>query len=187
MLLFAPGTRFSYSNIGYLFVRQIIEHAVDAGLNDALKTLVFDPLGIENACVAGTIEEFDAITWGNTHRYDPQWVYHGCVIASLSSAASCLHRLLHGDMLAPATKDAMLRPRSYDADASAVDDFGYGLGLMIEPVRPGERFAGHAGGGPGSAIVVFSALTGRRTFAAAEGTDAPDTFPKLIAHLRTLI
>src|SRR5262245_17776045 len=43
-LLFAPGARFSYSNIGYLFVRQSIERAVDADLNDALRRLVFDPL-----------------------------------------------------------------------------------------------------------------------------------------------
>jgi hypothetical protein len=36
-LLFPPGARFSYSNIGYLFVRQIIERAADADLNGALK------------------------------------------------------------------------------------------------------------------------------------------------------
>jgi hypothetical protein len=81
----------------------------------------------------------------------------------------------------------MLVPRSYDADASAPDDFGYSLGLMIEPARPGERLAGHAGSGPGSTIAVFSALNGRRTFAAAVGADAADTFPKLIEYLRTLV
>ena len=84
---------------------------------------------------------------------------------------------MHGDLLAPATKSAMLVPRSYDADADASEDFGYRLGLMIEPARPGERLGGHAGSGPGSTITVFSALMGRCTFAAAMGTDAPDTFP----------
>ena len=181
------GHKVLYSNIGYLFVRQIIERAADADLNDALRTLVFDPLGIEGVFVASAVEEFDAIVWGNAQRYDPRWVYHGCVVGSLSWAASCLHRLMHGDLLAPATKSAMLLPRSYDADASAPEDFGYGLGLMIEPARPGERFGGHAGSGPGSTITVFSALIGQRTFAASVGTDAPDTFPKLIEHLRTLV
>jgi CubicO group peptidase (beta-lactamase class C family) len=100
---------------------------------------------------------------------------------------SCLHRLMHGDLLTPATKRAMLLPRSYDADTNAPEDSGYGLGLMIEPARPGERFGGHAGSGPGSTSTVFSALTGRRTFAASAGTDAPDTFPKLIEYLRTLL
>src|SRR5262245_6405939 len=73
-LLFAPGTRFSYSNIGYLFVRQIIERAADADLGDALKALVLDPLGIESVFVANTPEELDTIVWGNTRRYDPRWV-----------------------------------------------------------------------------------------------------------------
>ena len=76
----------------------------------------------------------------------------------------------------------MLLPRSYDPDANAPDNLGYGLGLMIEPARPGERFGGHAGSGPGSTITVFSALTGGPTFAASVGTDAPDTFPKLIEY-----
>ena len=186
-LLFPPGARFSYSNIGYLFVRQIIERAVDADLDNALRLLVFDPLGIEGVFVASAAEEFGTIVWGNAQRYDPQWVYHGCVVGSLSWAATCLHRLIHGNLLAPATKTAMLLPRSYDADADTPEDFGYGLGMMIEPVHPGERFAGHAGSGPGSTLTVFSALTGRRTFAAAVGTDGPDTFPSLIDHLRALV
>jgi D-alanyl-D-alanine carboxypeptidase len=186
-LLFAPGTRFSYSNIGYLFVRQMIERAADADLNDALRLLVFDPLRIEGVFVASAVKEFDAIVWGNSRRYDPRWVYHGCVVGSLPRAASCLHRLMHGDLLAPATKSAMLLPRSYDADTDAPDDFGYGLGVMIEPARHGERFGGHAGSGPGSTIAVFSGLIRQRTFAASVGTDAPDTFPQLIEHLRTLV
>jgi len=109
-LLFAPGTRFSYSNIGYLFVRQVIERAADADLNEALRTLVFDPLGIEGVFVANTPEELDAIVWGNAQRYDPRWVYHGCIVGSLSWAATCLHRLIHDVLLAPETKTAMLRP-----------------------------------------------------------------------------
>src|SRR5262249_18307861 len=146
-----------------------------------------NPIGIEGVFVARVTEDFDAIVWGNTQRYDPGWVYHGCVVGSLACAATCLHRLMHGDLLAPATKAAMVMSRPYDAGVNAPKDTGYGLGLMLEPVRPGERLGGHAGGGPGSTITVFSALTLRRTFAAAAGSDAPDTFPKLIDHLRTLV
>jgi D-alanyl-D-alanine carboxypeptidase len=186
-LLFAPGTRFSYSNLGYLFVRQIIERAADADLNSALRALVFDPLGLRGAFVASAPEEFDAIVWKNTRRYDPRWVYHGCVVGSLACAATCLHRLIYGGLLAPGTKTEMLIPCSYDADARAPDDFGYGLGFMIEPGRPGERFVGHAGSGPGSTLTVFSAMHGRRTFAAAVDTNEPDAFPKLIDHLKTLV
>lgn len=186
-LLFAPGTRFSYSNVGYLWVRRIIERVADADLNDALRRLVFDPLAIEGVFIANAVAEFDAVVWGNPKRYDPRWVYHGCILGSPSNAASCLHRLIHGDLLTPAAKRAMLLPRGYGADADAPPEAGYGLGVMIEPARPGERLGGHAGSGPGSTIAVFSALTSRRSFAASVGTDAPDTIPKLLEHLRTLM
>ncbi|MGE4055859.1 MAG: serine hydrolase domain-containing protein, partial [Vicinamibacterales bacterium] len=44
--LLPAGTRFLYSNIGYLFVRQIIERATNVDLEESLRTLVLDPLGI---------------------------------------------------------------------------------------------------------------------------------------------
>lgn len=181
-LLFAPDTRFSYSNIGYLFVRQAIERATGSSLGDALARVVFEPLEIEGVFVADAPRDLDATAWGNAQRYDPRWVYHGCLVGSLPRAAACLHRLLHGRLLAPATAAAMRLPYSYDAGESAPPDFGYGLGLMIEPVRPGEHMAGHAGGGPGSTIAVFSAMNARRTLAAAADTDAA-----LIDHVRGLI
>jgi len=184
-LLFEPGARFFYSNIGYLFVRQIIERGADADLDEALQTLLLRPLGIEGAFVAGSSADFDAIAWGNAQRYDPRWVFHGCVVGSLPVAATCLHRLVHGGLLAPATMSAMCAPLSYGADVNAPEDAGYGLGLMIESAGPVERLAGHAGSGPGSSIAVFSALTAKRTFAAAVDADAPDAFIKLIDHLKT--
>src|ERR1051325_11494256 len=107
--LFGVGERFSYSNIGYLFVRQMIERAADADLETALKTIVFDPLGIDSVFVANGVEDFNRIAWEPARGYDPRWVYMGCIAGSLSWAATFLHRLMHGDLLAPATKTAMLR------------------------------------------------------------------------------
>jgi hypothetical protein len=75
-----------------LFVRQILERAADADLNDALTRLVFDPLGIEGAFVADTPEELDAIVWGNPQQHDPRLVYHGCIVGSLSWAAPAAPR-----------------------------------------------------------------------------------------------
>jgi CubicO group peptidase (beta-lactamase class C family) len=80
-------------------VRRIIERAADAELNDALRTLVFNPLGVESVFVARASVDFDAIVWGNAQGYDPRWVYHGCIVGSLSWAATCLHRLMHGSTI----------------------------------------------------------------------------------------
>ena len=40
-LLFAPGTRFSYSNIGYPFVRQIIERAAECRTQRCIESARF--------------------------------------------------------------------------------------------------------------------------------------------------
>ena len=183
--LFPVGARFSYSNIGYLFVRQIIERTVSANLGTALNTLVFDPLGIEGVFVAQTVDEFGRIVWGNSERYDPRWVYMGCIVGPLSSAATFLDRLLQGDLLAPATKAAMLQLCPYGEEAMPARNFGYGPGVMCEQDGAERRAIGHAGSGPGSTIVAFSFIDRERpqTLAAAIDVDEPDTFPKLIDQL----
>jgi CubicO group peptidase (beta-lactamase class C family) len=45
-LLFAPGTGWAYSNIGYLKVVRLIEATTHAPLDRALAALVFGPLGV---------------------------------------------------------------------------------------------------------------------------------------------
>jgi D-alanyl-D-alanine carboxypeptidase len=184
--LFPVGARFSYSNIGYFFVRQMIERAADTDLDTALHTLVLEPLGIESVFVANTVEDFNRIVWDTARGYDPRWVYMGCIVGSLSWAATFLHRLMHGELLTPATRAAMLRLVPYEPDAPWRRDFGYGLGVMCEPDGRGGRALGHAGSGPGSAVVVFSFvdLDNPRTLAAATDNGEPNAFLRLIEGLR---
>jgi D-alanyl-D-alanine carboxypeptidase len=49
---FDPGTGWRYSNVGYLFVRQLIEEAVGRDIGSALRYLVFDRLGLESVKMA---------------------------------------------------------------------------------------------------------------------------------------
>jgi D-alanyl-D-alanine carboxypeptidase len=121
--------------------------------------------------------------------YDPQWVYMGCIVGSPSWAATFLHRLLHGDLLAPATKAAMLQLVPYGGELSEASTLGYGLGVMCEPDGRGGRDFGHAGSGPGSTIVVFSFLDleSPRTLASAVDTDQPNGFLKMIDDLRSAV
>ena len=44
-----PGTSWTYSNVGYLLVRQLIEHVDGKEIGEALTRLVLKPLGIANA------------------------------------------------------------------------------------------------------------------------------------------
>ena len=46
----------------------------DRDLNEALRLLVFAPLGIGNAFVATSREDMRSTPWGQ-EDYDPRWVY----------------------------------------------------------------------------------------------------------------
>jgi CubicO group peptidase (beta-lactamase class C family) len=151
-----PGTSWMYSNVGYLFVRQLIEHADGGEIGDALTRLVLMPLGITNVALARTPDDLTGTRWGNAGNYHPGWVYHGLLVGSPAAAALLLDRLLRGDLLSPASLRAMrdsfalggpIAGRPWQAP-------GYGLGLMIETVTP-PRFMGHTGGGPASTAAVY--------------------------------
>jgi D-alanyl-D-alanine carboxypeptidase len=138
-VLFRAGTSWRYSNIGYLFVREMIEHAVDRDLGDALRVLLFEPLGIEDVFLATSREDMHRTLWGGERSYHPGWVYHGLLVGAPSAASSLLHRILFGDLLSAPTKAEMLIPRSVGGpfpDRPAVAP-GYGLGVMIDPVSLG--------------------------------------------------
>jgi CubicO group peptidase (beta-lactamase class C family) len=151
-----PGTSWTYSNVGYLLVRQLIEHVDGKEIGEALARLVLKPLGIANAGLARTPDDLIGTRWGNARRYHPGWVYHGLMIGSPAAAALLLDRLLRGDLLSPSSLRAMresfrlgepIPGRPWQAP-------GYGLGLMIETTTP-PRFMGHTGGGPSSTAAVY--------------------------------
>lgn len=159
-LLFAPGAAFSYSNIGYLFVRETIEAASGRALDDALRELLFAPLGIDGVFVASSPEDWQRTLWGSARSYHPGWVYHGLLVGSPASAASLLHRLLHGPLLPPALKEQMLDPIPVGGPLPGRPFLrpAYGLGLMIDTEKPLGRVVGHSGAGPGSVSAVYSFL-----------------------------
>ena len=153
---FEPGTSWTYSNVGYLYVRQLIEHADGKEIGEAITRLVLMPLGIVNARLARTPDDLTGTRWGNARRYHPGWVYHGLMIGSPVAAALLLDRLLCGDLLSPSSLHAMRE--SFRLGGPIVgrpwQAPGYGLGLMIETTTP-PRFVGHTGGGPSSTAAVY--------------------------------
>jgi D-alanyl-D-alanine carboxypeptidase len=155
-LLFAPGTGWAYSNIGYLFVREAIERATDSELRSALHATVFAPLRI-HAFMTRRRDDMQRLAWSNLHSYDPNWVYHGLIAGTALDAARFLHRLFTTQFLSPDSKSAMLDsvPLPFAVSGRPFVRPRCGTGLMIDPDGPLGHWAGHTGGGPGSVSAVY--------------------------------
>jgi CubicO group peptidase (beta-lactamase class C family) len=165
--LYPPGEGWQYSNIGYLFVRELIEQTCGQDLDSALRTLVLAPLGVAGPRIALTRADLVDVTMGGV-SYHPGWVYHGLMVGRVADAALLLDRLLTDDLL-PAELLAAMRDghglggpvenRPWAAPA-------YGLGVMCGTARSGRTVIGHTGGGPGSVIAVYQ-VPATRPFTAA--------------------
>jgi D-alanyl-D-alanine carboxypeptidase len=176
-----PGSRFKYSNVGYTIVRMMIEEKTGLTIGEALKTLVFDPLGIDDVYVATRPEDLVVDSWGSTPGYHPGWVSHGLVVSTPSRAALFLGRLFGGSLINSTHLEFMHNPVSLFFDGPIEDrpwnSMGYGLGLMIDLKSPLGSCYGHTGSGPGSttATYIFNALPKALTisvFAAVEDQGA---------------
>ena len=174
-LLFAPGAGWAYSNVGYLFVRRLIEAAMGTEIGVALHQLVFAPLGLPGVRLARAPRDLSTTAWGNASGYHPGWVYHGLLVGTPTEAALFFDRLLAGQLLPAALMGAMLdsRPVGGPVAGRPWRSPAYGLGLMTDDASPLGRCLGHSGAGPGStsAAYHFPDLDPPRTAAAFAPVD----------------
>ncbi len=178
-LRYAPGHGWAYSNIGYLYVRHLIERRTGEEFGVALQRLVLRPLGLTQARLARTAQDLGGVQMGRRHAYDPAWVYHGLLVGPLHEAALLLDRLLAGTLLPPDLGGAMLDQHCLGEPIAGRPwvSPGYGLGLMVGEAAGGFSIAGHTGGGPGSVIAVYHHVGAQGSvscaaFAAGEDADA---------------
>ncbi|MGO4570853.1 serine hydrolase domain-containing protein [Microvirga sp. 2TAF3] len=166
-LHYEPGQGWAYSNIGYLLVRQVIESRTCQSLDEALRRLVLDPLRIGSARIANERRDLGDVAMGEAKNYHPGWVYHGLLVGSVRDAALLLDRLMTEDLLPSVLREEMLAPFVL---AGPIPERpwkvpGYGLGVM-RGEAPHGPVAGHTGGGPGSTVAVYHALSGKALTAA---------------------
>lgn len=179
-LLFDPGQGWSYSNIGYLALKLLLETITGQPLQGVLNQLIFAPLALRQTFVASRLEDVTGLTPGYTsafgdnlqdmsQRYHPGWVSHGVVVSTASELAAMMDALLTGQILDLALVEQMAQPVHSLGPHPPLQTVGCGLGLFIDTDSPYGRVMGHNGGGPGYSIAAFhfSALAGRPTTIAA--------------------
>jgi CubicO group peptidase (beta-lactamase class C family) len=163
----APGEVWSYSNVGYMRLNELIAAASGMPAARALEELVLAPLAVTGVRLA---KAGDAAVPG----YDPGWVYHGLVAGPLPEAARLLDGLLGGRLLSSASLGEMRRGFSLPQAVSPVfKSPAYGLGLMISD-DPELRLEGHSGGGPGSSVAIYRDEARGRTVAAFSRGEDPN-------------
>jgi D-alanyl-D-alanine carboxypeptidase len=156
-LSFLPGTGWAYSNVGYMFVREIIEQKTSLPLDAALEKLVLGPLGVRSVRLATAPSDFAEVFWQDLRSYDPRWVYHDCLVGTPVDAAVILDALFAGRILPPELLETMLQRHDLGGaiPGRPWTSCGYALGLMSTVVGDVGRAIGHTGGGPHSTNAVF--------------------------------
>ncbi|SDW57226.1 CubicO group peptidase, beta-lactamase class C family [Ruegeria halocynthiae] len=149
-MLFEPVQGWSYSNIGYMFVVELIEATLEKPLREVIADMVCKPLGLNSIELAETCGQFRRVHWEAATDYDPKWVYHGCLIGNAPDAARLLHALMTGHLLQPATMRQMLDEKILGGAIPnrPWTECGYALGLMYGALKSVGRAVGHSGGGP---------------------------------------
>ncbi|HVW65018.1 MAG TPA: serine hydrolase domain-containing protein [Nitrosospira sp.] len=156
-LRYPPGSGWAYSNIGYLYVRHLIELEAGEEFEAALRRLVLRPLGLNHVRLGYIASRPDRGRDGERRQLRTGWVYHGLLVGPLHEAALLLDRLMARSLLPGDLLTAMLDSRRI-GEAMAGRPWispGYGLGIMAGKVEGGTLVAGHTGSGPGNVIAVY--------------------------------
>ncbi len=212
-LLFAPGTNFEYSNLGYAFLGEIITRVSGQEYREFVREQILEPLGLAGTRFAA--EELEGSLSGY-HREpllvgeSPGWtIQHPSGPGSFSSIGglySTVQDLLRWTALfqrhdVPAgagfsTADLIeaqepLGPMTASLAAAPLHGpvaSGYGFGLAIQDYANHGKVIGHSGGYPGfTANMAWHERSGQTVIVSTNGTHSAATMlaNKVLAQLIT--
>ncbi|MBE9635637.1 beta-lactamase family protein [Salipiger pacificus] len=184
--LFAPGTGWAYSNLGYMLVRELIEQVTGACIGTLVRQSLATPLGLHSLALATRRADFARVHWPAARRYHPGWVYHGCLIGTAPDAARLLHAVFRGALLPPRSLRQMLvrHPLGGAIAGRPWTDCGYALGLMSGAFGAAGRAIGHSGAGPFCANAVYHFPDAPRPVTVASFGPGPSEAPAEQAAVR---
>jgi len=153
---FAPGSAWLYSNANYVVLGAVIEAVTGKPLGQALKDLIFQPLGLPSLAVDSAAAVIPGRVSGYTPSDLPQRYENAAFIeigdtggaGAMRGAAGDLCRwhaaLLSNALFGPTWVEAMLTPgrlrdgrlsgaNRYSPDDASYGDTQYGLGLLLPP------------------------------------------------------
>lgn len=156
---FEPGSRFSYSNSGFILLGAILEEVTGQNYHEFMRSSIYEPLGMENTdcyewdrpvsnLAVGYYRERDGGLRSNVFLQRVR----GCPAGSGYSTVRDLHRfagkLMAGEVLGPEMMKLMTTPNELEGS-------NYGYGFEISRIEPQLQPYGHSGGGPGVSARFF--------------------------------
>jgi CubicO group peptidase (beta-lactamase class C family) len=155
-LVFAPGSTYEYSNLGFGIIDHIIERASGQPYGDYMRAHVFAPLGLTHTSVdvPQALEQFAAQRYDAHQRPIPFYTFDHRGASAVYSSAHDLVRfaMFHlKDRLAD--QHAILADSTIDRMHTAVAPANYGLGFDVGADMGVPRFA-HTGGMPGVSTIM---------------------------------
>jgi CubicO group peptidase (beta-lactamase class C family) len=144
-----PGTKFIYSNTGYMFAGAVVETLYGKSYAEALRDEIARPLGLKSLAVCTTGQSGGAESYVRSAQAKPrpvvsfhpsQMLGNGGVCTTASDLAKWNRALHGGRVLSDASYRAMTTPRGAAAIAG-----NYGLGLYVRPEPWGKRVMLHEG------------------------------------------
>jgi CubicO group peptidase (beta-lactamase class C family) len=156
---FPPGTRWQYSNTGYMLAQMVIEHVSGITFDDFLQRHFFGPLGMRATYlrlsnnvkpnVAGEYSSFALGPWEPAPFWDYSWIgAAGGLVSDVSDLVKWNAALDGGKILSPRSLAEMF---AAGPGASSPGGEGYGMGIRLGRMPNGHRFIWHGGNTTGSA------------------------------------
>lgn len=156
---FRPGTRWQYSNTGYMLAQMVIERISNMPFHTFLQRRFFGPLGMHatymrlsnNAApnVAGEYSSFALGPWEAAPFWDYSWVgAAGGLVSDVADLEKWNAALDGGKVLSKHSLAEMFAP---GPAAGTRGGEGYGMGIRLGRMPNGHRFIWHGGNTTGSA------------------------------------
>ncbi len=200
---FDPGNGWSYSNTGYMLLRQILESICGSTFREVVRKLLTTPFGLSDTFIAERMEDWSTCVPGfgrevHPHgelmdvrsRYHPGWVAPGVAVSTVEDTTHFFDALLAGNVLVESSLKSMLRLTRVPGEHPPAVTPSYGMGIMADPDSPVGASFGHLGGGPGyalSCVIVPNSSVGRLTVAvfcnSSDGAEPDQLAGNLVAHL----
>lgn len=191
---FEPGTRFEYSNVGYILLGAIIERATGMDFFSFVQTHIFDPAGMNDTGYFDADEDVPNLAFGYSYRSLPEGSrgrvpprLHtqlkpmrggpaGDAVSTAPDLIRLCQALMAGKLVGRSTLEQLwlpLHPGPSQSGSSAVYRMGLGFVTIDSPFG---NPAGHTGGFAGEPAPLFSWTRVRRW--------SPSRWRRLTARMR---